>query len=581
MKDLLRVLHILPRREIYKCVGIFVAMLIGGLLESVGISAIMPLISVMVDENFLHEHKTIATLAEQFGLHTQTEVAVAGACILMLIFVLKNMYIAWELHLQINFALRNQVVYSNGMLKQYLLKPYMYFLGINTATLLKNIERGAQTVFSNMVIPIFLLFTELSTAVIIGLMLILVEPFTAIFMAVFMVSLVFFILRMFRGKIYIRGESLNSASAQYFKWMNQALNSIKETKVMEKEHFFLHEFMQSYKKFAVSMAEYRFLCGVPQLIIEVMVVCALMALIIVKIQFMGQGPQQIIPVLALLALSAVRLMPCANRIIGPFQSLKFQIPLFNEIYSELEAIKKSIEARDEDFTAYEEQKLNFTKEIIVRDVSFNYPESNKCVLEKINFSIPKGSFAGIIGSSGAGKTTFVDVLLGLLKPTCGEICVDGVDIQSNLSGWRANIAYVPQDIYLLDGTVRENIAFGVSVDKIDDNMVDKALKMAELYEFVSGLTDGVNTPVGERGIKLSGGQKQRIGIARALYRQPDVLVLDEATSALDGSTEKSITDTILKLKGKLTIISIAHRLSTLENCDFKIRFQEGKAEIVH
>lgn len=221
----------------------------------------------------------------------------------------------------------------------------------------------------------------------------------------------------------------------------------------------------------------------------------------------------------------------------------------------------------------------FTKKICVSELCFSYPGIGKQVLNKISFTIPKGTFAGVIGPSGAGKTTFVDILLGLLHPTSGNISVDGKSIYDDIHAWQANLAYVPQSIYLIDGTIRENIALGTSEENIDDELIEKVLRMSELYSFVHELPEGLNTTVGERGVKLSGGQRQRIGIARALYCQPEVLILDEATSALDSETEKSITDTILKLKGKITIIAVAHRLTTLEQCDFKVKFEDAKVEL--
>jgi ABC-type multidrug transport system fused ATPase/permease subunit len=224
--------------------------------------------------------------------------------------------------------------------------------------------------------------------------------------------------------------------------------------------------------------------------------------------------------------------------------------------------------------------MQFNKKIVIEGIEFYYPSNHKIILHKVSFTIPKGKFIGIVGSSGAGKTTFVDILLGLLEPTAGKITVDGIDIFSNIRGWQTNLAYVPQSIYLIDGTIKENIALGFAENEIDDNLIDKVLHMAELYDFVYSQQDNINTNVGERGVKLSGGQRQRIGIARALYQKPEVLILDEATSALDNETEKSITDTILKLKGKITIIAIAHRISTLEQCDFKVKFENGKAEIL-
>lgn len=210
-------------------------------------------------------------------------------------------------------------------------------------------------------------------------------------------------------------------------------------------------------------------------------------------------------------------------------------------------------------------------------LGFYYPGTSEEVLTDVSFSIPKGSFVGVLGPSGAGKTTFVDILLGLFVPTRGRITVDGIDIRHELRAWQANIAYVPQSIYLTDATIRENVALGESPDEIDEDRVHRALAMAELDAFVNAQEQGLDTMVGERGVKLSGGQRQRIGIARALYQQPEVLILDEATSALDTETEKSITDTILKFKGKITIVAIAHRVSTLEACDFKVMFENGTA----
>ena len=224
--------------------------------------------------------------------------------------------------------------------------------------------------------------------------------------------------------------------------------------------------------------------------------------------------------------------------------------------------------------------MKFNDKIRIDNVSFRYTKDSKLILDGVSFDINKGSFIGIIGTSGAGKTTLVDILLGLLHPENGSVFCDNFNREDNIRTWQALFAYVPQEIYLTDGSIRENIALGESEEDIDDDLLNRVLEMAELSNYVNSLSDGVNTFVGERGVKLSGGQRQRIGIARALYQQPEILILDEATSALDNETEKAITDTILKFKGKITIIAIAHRVSTLEACDYKIRIENGKADIV-
>ena len=321
-----------------------------------------------------------------------------------------------------------------------------------------------------------------------------------------------------------------------------------------------------------------FIDKIPRVLIELIGVGGILLMIIIK-TLTGTNPLSLVPSLGVLGLAAVRLMPCVNRIISLFNTVKFNMPLFNEMYDDLLAVKNRKDIDEQKNVIYNKQKLFFNNLIEIKNISFKYPGKTENVFSNISLNIPKGKFVGIIGPSGAGKTTFVDILLGLLPPASGTILVDGIDIYSNISSWLDNIAYVPQSIYLIDGTIRENIAIGLSENNISDEKIEKVLKMAELYNFVQTLPDKENTNVGDRGAKLSGGQKQRIGIARALYNEPNVLVLDEATSALDNETEKSITNTILKLKGKITIISIAHRVSTLENCDFKINFAKNTAEI--
>ena len=360
------------------------------------------------------------------------------------------------------------------------------------------------------------------------------------------------------------------------RWINQGFYSLKETKVMQREQYFIEEFNSSYSEFTDSQNEYLFMQRIPKSIIELFTIGGILILIAAKMVF-NTNPDSLIPTLGVLALAAVRLMPSLNQMISMFNTIKFRLPLFNEMYEDLIKVRNNRDFEETSKILIKNELLNFNDTISVNNLSFRYPSKDEDVFTDISFSIPKGSFVGIVGPSGAGKTTFVDILLGLLPPTAGTICVDGKDIFNNLSGWLYNISYVPQSIYLIDGTIKDNIAFGIAPDSVDDEQIQKVLKMAELYDFVQTLPLKENTRGGDRGAKLSGGQKQRIGIARALYQNPNVLILDEATSALDNETEKQITETILKFKGKITIIAIAHRLSTLDSCDFKISFENSSA----
>lgn len=579
MRSLFKVFTILTPKQLRQCAFIVFAMVIGAVLEAVGIGAILPLISIMGKPEFLAEHPYIAQYAGLIGITTHIEFIMASAIGLIFVYILKNAYMAWETKLQIDFSMKNQIYYSRQLMANYLSKPYLYHLDHNSATLLRNVNSAGVIIFSNILVPTFTLLTELITAVTIWGMLIFVDAFTAIVVAGILGAILYGLIKAFRKRIAQQGVIQNNCSVQYVKWVNQGLGAIKETKVLRKEPFFLEQFAQGYQAYGDANRKFMFLNQVPRMIIETLVVSGLLLLIIVKLA-LGNAPLDIVPLLGVLALAAFRLMPSANRIVNLSNGIKFQMPLFDELYEELVDIKERRIAQAGMALATENQKISFQKQIVVQNICFQYPEGKQEVLQDVSFTIPKGKFVGVIGPSGAGKTTFVDILLGLLNPTRGSMLVDGTDIQSDIRGWQANLAYVPQSIYLIDGTIRENIALGVAEVEIDDALVERVLRMAELYDFVQELSDGLYTMVGERGVKLSGGQRQRIGIARALYQRPEVLVLDEATSALDNETEKSITDTILKLKGQITIIAIAHRISTLTDCDFKIKFEDGTAEVL-
>lgn len=557
-----------------------VAMIIGAILEAIGIGGILPIISIMGDEKILDNCLELRSFASQFGINSYIALILTCASSLIFLYIIKNIYMVWLIKLQIKFALNNQVKFAGDLFGVYLKKPYSYHLSKNTAELTRNISMSIVSVFSNILVSMLALITECITGAIIWLMLIFIDPFTATIVAGLMAGLIWLIMVRIRRKLHLQGSIQVQYSNEMIKWLNQGLGAIKETKILQKEEYFLRQFNSAYEKYGKANCYYLTISQLPRFFIETLVTCGLLLLIIVKLAF-GTSPAQIVPLLGVLALAAFRLMPCANRIVNLSTNLKYSMPVLDDIYSDLMLIRKNkCQVNEKENEPNNLEKLEFNESIDINGVVFKYPESDVKILDKLSFKIPKGSFVGIIGQSGAGKTTFVDVLLGLLRPQEGKIFVDGKDIMEHLSLWQRKLAYVPQSIYLIDGTIRENIALGVATCDIDEARIHDVLYMADLNRFIDSLPQKLDTIVGERGAKLSGGQRQRIGIARALYNSPDILILDEATAALDQETEDNITSAIIKLKGKITVVAIAHRIATLQQCDFKVQFFEGHIKII-
>lgn len=538
-----------------------------------------PLIAVINNPQILEKYPKVKPLIEFLGITTHRQLILDFSLGIVIFYLVKNALILIQNKIQIKFSTNNQKDYCKRLYTYYMNKPYLFHVNTNISIINRNISSGASFVFSDILINTLGIITECITIVIIWVLVMIMDWLLAVIVAFILGPVIILILNHFRHIVIREGAIQNKYTVEYGKWLNQGFFSIKETKVMQREAYFTNQFSQSYDKFADSTAKFLFANKIPKTIIEMLCIGGIILLVGIKV-LLNVDPKTLIPTLGVLALAAVRLMPSINKIVGLYNTNKFKMPLFNEMFDDLLAVKMNKDRDERHIFDKAKEKLLFNEVLSVKDLSFAYPSKEELVLDSVSFDIPKGGFVGIVGPSGAGKTTFVDILLGLLIPKSGSIYVDGTDIFTNLSGWLFNVAYVPQSIYLIDGTIAENVAFGVPAADVDAEKIRKVLAMAELKEFVDSLPEKENTNVGDRGARLSGGQRQRIGIARALYHDPSVLVLDEATSALDNETEKSITETILRLKGSITIIAIAHRLTTLESCDFKIKFDKGKAEII-
>jgi ABC-type multidrug transport system fused ATPase/permease subunit len=579
MKSFFKIFQILTPKQMRYAFGLVILMFICAAMEAVGIGLLYPLIAVIGKPEIIENREKVKLLVQALGITSHKQLILSFSLFIVVFYVFKNTLCLLQAKIQIRFSTNNQKDYTKRLYTYYMNQPYLYHVNTNISIISRNVNTGASFAFSDILINTLGIITEIITIFVIWILIMVMDWVLGLIVVFVLGPVVILILNYFRHRVVKEGEIQNKYLVGCGKWLNQGFFSIKETKVMQTEGYFTKQFAYNYDKYATSTAKFLFVNRIPKTIIEMICIGGIILLIAVE-TLLNADTAKLIPTLGVLALAAVRLMPSINKIVGLYNTNKFKMPLFNEIYNDFMAVK-DLKDRDEKkiFTKASEN-LKFDEKISVKNLSFSYPSKDVLVLNDVSFDIPKGGFVGVVGPSGAGKTTFVDILLGLLPPKSGGIFVDGVDIYSNLSGWLNNVSYVPQSIYLIDGSIKENIAFGVADKDVDDEKIRRVLEMAELKDVVDGLPEKENTNVGDRGAKLSGGQRQRIGIARALYQDPSVLVLDEATSALDNETEKSITSTILKLKGQITIIAIAHRLTTLENCDFKIKFDKGIAEIV-
>ena len=369
------------------------------------------------------------------------------------------------------------------------------------------------------------------------------------------------------------GKENQDYGASMFSWIAQTIQGIKDIKVAGKEQYFINEYCKVGEGYVKAMERFSLFNNTPKLLIETVCIAGLLGYILVLI-VSGADVSAMISLFAAFGIAAMRLLPAASRINNQMTSMAFNEPFFFNVSDNL--VEETNEQNtDISYAVVAKEKLPVTRAVTLQDITYHYPNSDKLIFDHASVTFPIGKSIGVVGASGAGKTTIIDIVLGLLNLQGGKVLADDVDIQSHYREWLANVGYIPQMIFLLDADIRRNVAFGIPEEEIDDEKLWYALREAQLDEFIKTLPDGVYTGIGERGIRLSGGQRQRIGIARALYNDPEVLILDEATSALDNDTEAAIMDSINRLHGKKTLLIIAHRLQTIEKCDMVYRVENG------
>lgn len=557
-------------------------MVIGGILEMLGVSMVLPLMTAVMDKNFM-EKSYVQTLCSIFRISTYYEVMMLLLGALIFIYIFKNAFLFLEYFLQYRFVCNNRFLVQRRLLEVYMYRPYEFYLNATTGEIMRIINTDTINAF-NLLTTVLNFFTEVVVSAALITIIFILDPSMA---ALIGLVLGIIMVLMFKAvKPVLRGASQkfmkNTSLAN--KWLLQSLNGIKDVKVSHKEEYFIDEYAV-YGRQAIDAEKINSVVTLlPRLLIEAVSVASVLA-VIMGLLSMGQSLDKLMPQLTAFAFAAVRLLPSTTRISGAVNSAAFQEPMLDNLIKNLNAAKdfeqqKQKEQQDELRRQEEAEKrgeqLTYEKQFELSHIHFRYPNAETDVLDDADMVIPAGASVGIVGASGSGKTTAVDILLGLLKPQSGSVLTDGRDIRSDYSGWLSHLSYIPQTIYMLDDTIRANVAFGLRAEEIDDAKVWEAVKEAQLGPFIDSLPDGIETKIGERGVRLSGGQRQRIGIARALYTDPELVILDEATSALDNETEAAIMESINSLHGRKTLVIIAHRLSTIEECDKIFRVEDGK-----
>ena len=549
--------------------GLLGLMIVGMSLETLSTGMVIPAIALMMQLDLATTYPQFQPLLAALGDPSPTELIPKVMLGLVGVYVAKNLFLAFLAWRQTRFAYGVQAQLSQRLFAIYLRQPYTFHLQRNSAQLIRNVL-GETAMLAEAIIATLNMGTEFLVLAGITALLLAVEPVgTLVAVAVLGAAALSFYYAM-RSRIVRWGESRQRHDGLRLQHLQQGLGGAKDVKLLGREMNFLDQFREHTAHSARVSQFQATLQMLPRLWLEVLAVVGLATLVIAMLA-QAREIATIMPTLGLFAAAAFRLMPSVNRIIAATQVLRYNLPVINSLHEELKLVGAEAPRGRRGPAG-----PGLQSEIRLAGVTFTYPAAATPALTDLSPRIRKGESVGFVGPSGSGKSTLIDVVLGLLTPNAGQVFVDSDDIQKNLRAWQDQIGYVPQSIYLTDDTLRRNVAFGLTDSEIDDAAVKRAIRAAQLEEFVAGLPQGVDTIVGERGIRLSGGQRQRIGIARALYHDPSVLVLDEATSALDTATERGVMQAVNTLHGSKTLLIVAHRLTTVAGCDRLYRLEQGR-----
>lgn len=567
---------LLDKKQKRAMVGLIFLMIIGALLQTAGVGLLVQVVNVVIDPRAIENSSITRALYEWSGFKDYKSFAITVMVLLILTYIVKNVFLYVQQKLTFSFVYTNQFRTSERMMRNYLRRGYEFYLNADTAVVQRSITSDVNNMYA-LILALLQLLSDGVVSVFIICYCFALNGTITVLMAAVMVLLMLLIKKVLKPIMYKAGKDNQDYYSGLFKWISQTVQGIKEVKISCKEQYFVSEYKKCGKGYVDAVQKYSLYNNIPKLLIETACIGAMVGYMIYLVAT-DVPTQSMIEVFGTIAAAAFVLLPCVNRINNQINSIAYFEPFFMGVSDNLQ--DEIGDSRvDMSFATDEEEKLPVHHTIELQNITYAYPGTEKLIFDHADLTIPVGASVGIVGTSGAGKSTVVDILLGLLKTRSGAVYADGKDVQTSYRKWLKNVGYIPQMIFMLDDTIRKNVAFGVPEDKIEESRIWEVLKEAQLDEFVRALPEGLETGIGERGIRLSGGQRQRIGIARALYNNPEVLILDEATSALDNDTEAAIMESINRLHGKKTLVIIAHRLQTIEKCDIVYRVENGKAAI--
>jgi ABC-type multidrug transport system fused ATPase/permease subunit len=563
-RHLLQLLSAPQRRA---AVGLLGAMLLGTVLEMLGVGLVIPVMALVTQGDLAARYPAMAPWLDGLGAPNRERLVIIGMLSLASVSVIRALFLAYLASRQANFAYGVQADISQRLFAGYLRQPYVFHLQRNSAQLTRNATAHADELRAVIQSSLLLGSEALALLGILSLLLV-VEPIGTLLVVAVLGVATWGFHNVTRDRILRWGMARQLHEGLRLQHLQQGLGSAKDARLLGREEDFIEQYRRHNTGNAQVGARQAAMQALPRLWLEVLAVTGLATVAIVII---GQGKpiQALVPTVGLFAAAAFRLMPSVTRVVNAVQSIRFSLPAIDTVHTEIRLV-------DAKRPRNPGPALRFASTIALDQVGFRYPGAEIDALCDVTLAISRGTTIGFVGTTGAGKSTVADIILGLLTPDSGAMRVDGVDIQTNLRSWQDQIGYVPQVVFLTDDTVRRNVAFGVPADRIDDAAVWRAVRSAQLEQYVRDLPHGLDTTVGERGIRLSGGERQRIGIARALYHDPSVLVLDEATSSLDTMTERGVIDAVRALRGDKTVLIVAHRLSTIEHCDRVFRLERGR-----